>query len=411
LPLLAMLILAACGAEGGGAQAVAFGKPMWGEGPSCQNLPEDWSLIYFNVRTTCAEIVYRNVTPPEAAPALMGIAFAPDGTLYLARTARGEIWAIPDTNGDQVMDEPRLFADGLRLPTALAIHDGAVYVVSVGGIVRLEDTDGDGQADTRAVLVDDLPTETGLWPGSIGVGPDGRLYVSTGAACNACSDPDARRGAILSYTLDGGDERIVATGFRKPADFAWNSETGDLWVIDGGRVMPGQALDGPPDELNRVEPGAQYGFPFCYGQRVPDPSQGGDETICAATESPRFTFPYQSNPSGMAFYDSDTFPDYVGSLVVALRGSWDLPEPAGYAVTTVGFADGIPTGKSLNVVPFFAYTKTQPPLSYYSLTGWGLFPYRPADVAISAEGWIYVSLEEGMILRFRPRSLADKPGK
>ena len=42
-------------------------------------------------------------------------------------------------------------------------------------------------------------------------------------------------------------------------------------------------------------------------------------------------------------------------------------------------------------------------LSKLSLMGVGLFPYHPVDVVIDAQGWIYVSLQEGRIFRFRPR--------
>jgi hypothetical protein len=36
----------------------------------------------------------------------------------------------------------------------------------------------------------------------------------------------------------------------------------------------------------------------------------------------------------------------------------------------------------------------------------GFFPYQPVDVVVSAEGWLYVSVEEGRIFRFRPRPAA-----
>jgi len=131
-------------------------------GPPCERVP---GIPYHNFRTTCAEVVVDQVTMPEAAPALMGLAFGPDGMLYMARTALGEIWATRDADGDQFMDEPVQVAAGLTLPTSLTIYDGALYVASVGGLVRLDPTGG-GRFDAQTVLVDDLAGETGFCRGA-----------------------------------------------------------------------------------------------------------------------------------------------------------------------------------------------------------------------------------------------------
>ncbi len=138
-------------------------------GPPCQLV--DWAP-WRNADTTCLEVVLDAVSPPEAAPALMGLALGPDGTLYLARTAEGAIWAMGDADGDQFLDAPRPVAEGLIYPTSLTMHDGALYVASVGGLLRL-DPAADGRFAAPVVLVPDLlDAERGFWPGSVQVGPD-----------------------------------------------------------------------------------------------------------------------------------------------------------------------------------------------------------------------------------------------
>ncbi|MBN2306103.1 MAG: hypothetical protein JXQ72_16590, partial [Anaerolineae bacterium] len=208
-------------------------SPVHGQsaGPPCQLVT---TVPYHNIDTVCIEIMYDHITAPEAVPELTGLALAPDGTLYFARTASGEIWTMRDEDGDHFMEEPSLFADGLRFPTQMAVYDGAVYALAADGVWRLVDTDSDHAADSRVLVVDDLPNDAGFWPGAVGIGPDERLYVSVGAGCYACQDADARPGQLLSYALDGDDRRVEASGLRYPADFDWHPVTGDLWIVDSG---------------------------------------------------------------------------------------------------------------------------------------------------------------------------------
>jgi glucose/arabinose dehydrogenase len=359
-----------------------------GEGPPC--VFTYW-VPYYNVNLFCFEVVYDNVTPPEAVPALTGLAFGSDGTLYMARTAFGEIWAMPDADGDQVLDDPVLVAEGLGHPTGITVYKNALYVLTVEQVLRLSDTDGDGYFQQQTVLVDNLPTG-GFWPGSIGIGPDGRLYISLGASCTTCED--VQPGTLRSYNLRGGREQIEATGLRNPADFAWDS-TGRLWIVDSGPSGENHA----PDELNRVRQGGDYGFPYCYGKKIPtDTAPEGD--YCAGTAAPVVTFPYQSHPSGLAFYSGDTFPFWRDRALVVLSGSWDTPEPAGYALTVTQIGELYGTRV---LIP-----SSQPPypansVAEYSLTRRGFFPYHPVDVVVSREGWIYVSVAEGRIFRIRSR--------
>ncbi len=404
-----LAVLAACGSDANPSAPKVRRTPipfLEAPGPACDYVY--WGPLH-NDKITCVEIVYNHVTPPEAAPELAGLAFAPDGTLYIARPARGEIWAMRDADGDQFMDEPYLVADGLHLPTALTFYDNALYVLSPDGVTRL---DRSGEPfDPPITLIADLSGTTGFWPGSIGIGPDDRLYVSLGASCDLC-DPgsDPQSGMIVSYALDGTDRRVEATGLRDPADFAWNPETGALWVVDSGRVLPTVTTSGPPDELNQVTAGADFGFPYCYGDGTPDPAfPAPDRATCAAAEPPRVTFPHQSSPGGIAFYTYDGFPSWQGDLVVALRGSWNLPEPRGYALVVVGFDGAEPVGAISRIAPDSRPSSiyAQYSLGKYALMGMSFFPYHPADIAIDAQGWIYLSLAEGRIFRFRPRPAAD----
>jgi glucose/arabinose dehydrogenase len=134
-----------------------------------------------------------------------------------------------------------------------------------------------------------------------------------------------------------------------------------------------------------------------------------EDDFCADTEAPRLTFPYQSDPSGMVFYADDEYPFFENDLIVVLRGSWNLPEPAGYALVEVAFEDVEPDGSVNLIAPAHPLTGQTISLAQYSLSGKGFFPYHPADVVVDSRGWLYVSLQEGRIYRFRPRPAALAP--
>ncbi len=396
--LVAVVILALLAAGMGGNPARAqSGTVHQQQDPPCAYI----IVPYRNVNTTCIELVYDDVPPVQAVPELGSITFAPDGTLYFLRVALGEVWAMHDADGNRFMDSAARVVAGLRLPTGITYHDSALFVVDLDGIARVDDLESGMPALTR--LVDGWAVDTGLWTGGIGVGPDARIYVGIGAPCDGCAEVVEGRGVLLSTALDGTDRRVEATGLRAPADFAWDPETGDLWLLDQGRAIPELQQGQPPGELNRFVAGDDYGYPTCYGGQQADPTlTPPDADPCAQIHAPEYLLPYQSNPTGVVFYNGAAFPGWQGDLILALNGSWNLPEPAGYAVVAVPFADGIPSGTVEYLAPASENLDTFL-LSAYSLMGRGFYPFHPVDVAVDAQGWIYVSVQEGRIYRIRPR--------
>jgi glucose/arabinose dehydrogenase len=391
--LLACALLAACNAPPPTLTPPPT-QPRATPGPPCDN---PYGRPRINPAHICLELVLDELEMSGVA-SVGSLAFDAEGALYVARPAAGAIIALRDEDGDGFMDRPRTFAEGLDTPYGLAFHDGALYATGAGRLYRLRDTDGDGRADERTILVDDLPVG-GYWTNSVGVGPDGRLYVSQGASCNACVEGDARRAAIISYALDGSDARVVASGLHNPLDFAWHPVTGELWATESSRFL---SEDEPPDELNQIVLGAHYGWPFCYGDgRVDRTVPGATAAFCETTERPALTFPARATPAGMAFYTADAFPEMQGNLIVVTSGSWNRSKASGYELLVVEFGDadeGAPTGVVQRVAPY------GPEESWWlSEIDTSFYPEHPVDVAVSAEGWLYVSIQEGQVMRFRPR--------
>jgi glucose/arabinose dehydrogenase len=108
------------------------------------------------------------------------------------------------------------------------------------------------------------------------------------------------------------------------------------------------------------------------------------------------TFDPGSHPTGVAFYRGDAFPDYRGNLLVALSGSWNTPTITGYEILLVSFSDGKP-GPVQRILPNTVRNTSDAAQGMTSF-----YPYHMTAFAISPEGWIYVSIAEGRIYRFRP---------
>ena len=71
----------------------------------------------------------------------------------LDTTGSGVIKLLTDTNGDGAPDKSVVFADHLRLPTGIMKWKKGILVVDVPDILYLEDTNNDGKADTRQVVI------------------------------------------------------------------------------------------------------------------------------------------------------------------------------------------------------------------------------------------------------------------
>jgi lysophospholipase L1-like esterase len=76
----------------------------------------------------------------------------PDYPQYLpGNPPNDKVLILEDTDGDGEANTCKVFADGLHVPTGIALGDGGAYVAQQPNLVFLKDTDGDDVADVREI--------------------------------------------------------------------------------------------------------------------------------------------------------------------------------------------------------------------------------------------------------------------
>ena len=318
-------------------------------------------------------------------PGVRTMAVAPNGGLYATLPARGRIVALPDRDGDGVVDSVETVASGLDCPYGMVFHGGGLYVALSGQVVRYAYVPGEWAVGSPEVIVDGLP-DSGCQPHhfrGLAIDGAGMLYVSLGSTCNVCIERDGRRGGVMQYRPDGTGERQYATGLRNPVGLTINPATGELWTVVNERDLLGDDI--PPDMVTSVQEGAHYGWPFCYqgrdGAWVVDDRVPARNPSCAELTAPTVPVQAHSAPLGLAFYDGEQFPAaYRGDLFVGYHGSWNRSEATGYKVVRIRFVAG----------------QAQPPLDF--ARGWLTGPRGPADAwgrpvepVVGGDGSLYVT--------------------
>lgn len=163
--------------------------------------------------------------------------------------------------------------------------------------------------------------------GRMAIHPDGSIYLTTGERRNLqrAQDTHDQAGAVLRFGPDGdphpenpfygatpdddsgGDPLIHSYGHRNPQGLAIHPDNREVWINDHG------PLGG--DEINLIEVGNNYGWPFVTGGTDYSGAPLGLRTETEDFTSPVHIFERTVAPSGLVFYEGDAFSEWQGDML------------------------------------------------------------------------------------------------
>ncbi len=301
----------------------------------------------------------------------------------------GAIYLLQDRDSDGFSEQPILYHVGLDRPVGMAWIEDRLYVAEPSRVLELMDTTGDQQVDRERVVLDGLPDDGGHWQRGLVADDRQQLYLSVGSRCNACEEEDARRGTLIRINPESGQATEFARGLRYTLGLAVSADGGRLWGADISRRVD-NGVRPPPDELNLIEEGGDYGWPYCYGDQRIDRWLGNPQR-CQQTVPSHVDLLPGSSPVSIAFARDLAAAGAEGTaLYIVNSGVGTSLLPPDYRVLLLPFAEHRPAAKPRDF-----------------LFGWfdqGQSRGRPIAVAAGNEGVLYVSDEQNRaVYRFRSK--------
>lgn len=309
------------------------------------------------------------------------------GNMWVSQTSAGQISTLELENG-KVKRQNAVFRN-LRQPHGLAFEDSnknLLYFVENHQVTRVA-----LYSDDRGQKILDLPSGGGHFTRTLLI-KDGKLYISAGSSCNVCRESDNRRATIMQSNLDGSGFKIYATGLRNSVFMAIRPQDGKMWATENGRDNLGDNI--PPDEINIIEEGRNYGWPTCFGKNIHDDNFDKNVYIRNPCMEPyeagsHIDIQAHSATLGLAFIPDSWPAEYRGDLLVALHGSWNRTVPTGYKIIRVKLDAN---GNSEGIEDFISGWHTG-----RAVLG------RPVDVKFDKDGNLFVSDDRaGVIYRVWP---------
>ena len=326
-----------------------------------------------------------------------------NSTMLVSIPSKGRVVALPDQDRDGIADRAVTVIDGLKRPHGLAFRcapECRLYIAEEDE-VNVCSYDPKNLKAVKLKKIAGLPEGAGHVTRTLLFLPaphDDRLLISVGSSCNVCNEDDWRRSKILSVPADGGKLTVFASGLRNSVFMTVHPRTGKAWATEMGRDLLGDDL--PPDEINIIEQGRDYGWPFCFGRNVHDTNfDPSHKRRCSEPESfpSHINVPAHSAPLGLAFFPEGVWPEeFRNDLLVAFHGSWNRSVPTGYKIVRYRLDS---EGRYLGTEDF--------------ITGWltkeGALG-RPADIMVLPEGrTIFISDDKaGVIYRLYRKGTAAK---
>ncbi len=295
-----------------------------------------------------------------------------------------QVVLLRDSNGDGRADVKRVIADDLGSPSGLAWNDGTLYIANHDAVLAYPYELGAARVGGPPRKITDLVGGGNHWMRNLELSPDGSaLYVAVGSASNIAENGlGAEEGRALIWEIDlaTGRRRQLAGGLRNPNGLDFSPWSGELWTTVNERDMLGSDL--VPDYLTNVPLGAQYGWPWVYwGDNYDRRVEYDIPDYINYVRRPEYALGPHVAALGFVFSREGARMGerFANGAFVARHGSWNRKPPSGYDVVYVPFDDrGNPVGQPIPVLSGF-------------LTGEGTTRGRPTWVDWAQDGALLVS--------------------
>lgn len=276
-----------------------------------------------------------------------------------ARTpSANRITLLRDTDNDGVAETKSVLLENLRSPFGMALVGDQLYVANADSLVRFPYKEGETRISAASTKVADLPAgRNHHWTKSLLANADGsKLYVGVGSNSNVGDHgmaEEENRAAVLEIDTATGASRVFASGLRNPVGIDWNPVTKELWVSVNERDEIGDDL--VPDYMTAVKDGGFYGWPYSYyGQNVDSRVEPPRPDLVAKAIKPDYALGAHTASLGFTFVDNASLgAELQGGAIIGQHGSWNRSKPAGYRVIFVAFDKGKPVGMPKTILDGF----------------------------------------------------------
>ena len=210
----------------------------------------DWLPVVHTLKTTEALLQFyqKDLAPSESARNTWIPDYNKDGSRDIRDLTelKERVVRLQDTNGDGLADTSRVMKEDFSDdPTwdvggGILAHAGDLFFGMAPGVYRLHDANGDGVIDRQTTISDGYNTHMafgGHGVSGVTLGPDGRLYWEVGDIGFNVVDKTGKRwaypsqGAVLRSELDGSNFEVFAAGIRNLQEFSFD-EHGNLVSVD-----------------------------------------------------------------------------------------------------------------------------------------------------------------------------------
>ena len=318
--------------------------------------------------------------PPnyEIIPAAEGLkrvrffAKAPDGRMFitdmhdLTDNKKGIVYILDEWNAETGQFGKIIpYMTGLKNPNSVQFYTDSegqdwLYLAETHQLTRRKFTRGEIKSTSKAEVLATFPDyglsyKYGGWhlTRTIAVGGNGKIYVSVGSSCNACTEKEKVRATVLEMNPDGSEQKIFAKGLRNAVGLKWIGKF--LFATNQGVDHLGK--NKPDETFYALKRDSDYGWASCYssnGKIFADP-KFKRPSGCKNVLPPYAYFPAHSSALGFDYFDQTSTDDMIkNSFLVALHGSTDASIGHGYKIVIMRkgqklqtFMDGFLVGKTV----------------------------------------------------------------